>query len=211
MSTTSDWEISRGVTLVNSNNKFDLHFGWSSILSFPDLLSCMYALMLVVLTGAITIFLPLAGLSVFFAALEGLLPLPTINSSQTGVWNSQKIEVYEELLYPLFLQNVIHLFTDCEWNSSFIHSTWGRNYSPRACPREIVSVEGWIKDLFHTQPVDKCFIILMSLLWIYYNHRSTAFFTMLWNVELFSVTDALITLNIHSTNQIEGTTKWVMK
>ena len=26
---------------------------------------------------------------------------------------------------------------------------------------------------------------------------------MLWNVELFSVTDALITLNIPSTNQIE--------
>ena len=33
----------------------------------------------------------------------------------------------------------------------------------------------------------------------------------IWNVELFSVTDALITLNIPSTNQITGKGKWCQR
>ena len=41
---------------------------------------------------------------------------------------------------------------------------------------------------------NKCFIILMSLFWIsiHYNHTD---FSWRWNLELFSITDALITLN----------------
>ena len=43
-------------------------------------------------------------------------------------------------------------------------STPDRNYSARTCPRGKVSVEGWIKDLFHSQEENKCFIIKIRLL-----------------------------------------------
>ena len=57
--------------------------------------------------------------------------------------------------------DIIHLFTGCELNSSFIQ-----------CLTEIIHAEVWIEELFHSQPLNKCLIIPMSIHWenIYYNH-----------------------------------------
>ena len=52
-------------------------------------------------------------------------------------------------------------------------STPDKNYSPRTCPRGKVSVEGWIKHLFHSQEENKCFIIKIRLL-LYLQHHQNA-------------------------------------
>lgn len=51
---------------------------------------------------------------------------------------------------------MLHLFTGCVWNtcSSFIQAE---------AERGIVYVEGWMKELFHSEPVNNSFIILKSI------------------------------------------------
>lgn len=80
----------------------------------------------------------------------------------------------KNLLYFLKLSQIILRLQEVLWsqNSAIVHtyslvvyeialcSTWDRNYSPNNCPRGIVFVEGWIKELFHSQPVNNCFTVL---------------------------------------------------
>ena len=71
----------------------------------------------------------------------------------------------------------------------------------------IVYVKGFI--LLRDSPLktsEYVFYYIDVYSWNKYKLELYWFFTTLWNVELFSVTDALITLNIPSTNQIAG--KW---
>ena len=85
--------------------------------------------------------------------------------------------------------DIIHLFTVCECNNSFIQAEGGTIY--RGLARCVGYVEGWMKELFHSKPVNKYFIILTFILWIsnYYNH--TEFY---WGCGMLNscVTDAFL-------------------
>ena len=56
------------------------------------------------------------------------------------------------------LVNIIHLFTGCVWNNSFIQTDTGS----KVCPRGIVYVQGWINS--YSTHNNKCFITLKSIL-----------------------------------------------
>ena len=104
----------------------------------------------------------------------------------------------EENLHSIPSRYSLHLFTGCKWNSSFIQAEAG------TIPRGLAQVEKFMSKFesksYSTPNQWRRVIILKSSLWI-----SEYWFLMtFWNVVLFSVTDALITPNIPSTNQIAG-------
>ena len=79
--------------------------------------------------------------------------------------------------------NSIHLIR-CLWEEKLFYSSRGRNYLIVR-----VYVECWIKQLFNSQPVNKCLIIVLSILWIsiYYIHTDLWWRCGMWN------TSALLT------------------
>ena len=102
---------------------------------------------------------------------------------------------FKQTLYML-MTNMIHLFNGCEWNSCFIQSALfprglarGESFLSRVQLKTFSTHNQWISVLFY-----------WFLLWFSMHDNHTVFLT-LWNVELFSVTDALIMLKIPLINQ----------